>query len=83
MRPVKSGRDAVRETLRYLDSNLSDIVDIESSDLNFRQRYTLRLKVIRYLLFGDRRRTRNDEQLQKVFEYVITAYIEPEEIFNH
>lgn len=81
MRPVKSGRDATRETLRFINYNISNIVDIESDELNFRQRDKLRRKVIKYLLYGDRRRTRNDEQLQKVFEYIVTMYIEPEEIF--
>ena len=81
MRPIKTGRDAVREALRYIDNSLSEIVDIESDELNFRQRDKLRRKVIRYLLYGDRRRTNNDEQLQAVFEYIVIMYIEPEEIF--
>ena len=81
MRPIKSGRDAVREALRYINKWLSTVVDIESEELNFRQRDKLRRKVIRYLLYGDRRRTNNDEQLQAVFEYIVKMYIEPEEIF--
>ncbi len=81
MRPIKTGRDAVREALRYIDNSLSEIVDIESDELNFRQRDKLRRKVIIYLLYGDRRRTNNDEQLQAVFEYIVIMYIEPEEIF--
>ena len=81
MRPIKSGRDAVRVALRYINKWLSTVVDIESEELNFRQRDKLRRKVIRYLLYGDRRRTNNDEQLQAVFEYIVKMYIEPEEIF--
>lgn len=79
-RPIKSGGKAAKEMLDFVDMNLSKIVDILSADLNFRQRYSLRLRVLKYLAYGDRRRDK-DPMVHECFRDVIENYVNVYETF--
>lgn len=77
-RPSKSGREASREALDYINHWLCQIVDLMSEDLTFKQRHRLRVQIIKYILKGDRMRSK-DAQIQKCFESIVLNYINADE----
>lgn len=77
-RPSTTGGKAAREALDFVDHWLSEVVDLMSEELNFRQRYKLRIQILKYVLSGDRRRAK-DVTVQRCFEFIITTYINTEE----
>jgi len=77
-RPAKTGGKAAQAALNFVDHWLSEVVDLMSDELNYRQRYNLRIQILKYVLYGDRRRS-NDEQVQNCFQFIITTYINSEE----
>lgn len=77
-RPHTNNGDAAREALQMMDKWLSDVVDIVSTELNNRQRYQLRLKIIRYQMIGERCRDK-DPMVHECFVEIVTTYINPYE----
>ena len=77
-RPSTHGGKAAREALNFVDHWLSEVVDLASDELNFRQRYCLRLQILKYIVSGDRQRAK-DAEVQQCFEFIIKTYINIEE----
>lgn len=77
-RPSTHGGKAARAALNFVDHWLSEVVDLMSDELNFHQRYCLRIQILRYILEGDRQRAK-DTKVQRCFEFILTTYINLEE----
>lgn len=80
-RRAKGGGKAAQDALSFVDPFISHIVDLYATDLNPKQRYNLRVMILSYEEYGDRRRSK-DTKVEADFEDIITMYIEPNENFR-